>query len=1252
MNVDNVEESTRNGFGSPLLFDNGNGNASAEEILKCSKCEQNVNGNAHAIAIKYDGGDGSVLKGHNGLELGNTVDYLSKHGDSITKATNSVRITAIKLEETVDYVNKDSFEKISSFPSKILLPAQHESATRPHSSNYKHSNHDVKESMPYMQESSEAQYRKIESSRPSQIVMKQNEPLTNTLKEQLENGASFSQRKDPEASTLGLFSISLDLSSEECMRKNSLASNSSEKPMSASLLESSMLPNASPEVFSESLKCTNNIPHDCLNDEQSAKDLSYFEVPPHNKDSKENGLDNRGADFIHHVTDTDVSTGNVPKETNERVNQETNNIGPVIKIKDVNKNVYCAPGSEEAITPVPHLKENDLETKNLNAILVEDTSSLKSPGGEQSLSSESKEFLTSLTGHNCENTFLIASPCTQTDAKTYMYTSTPLPESKNMTFSVPVLDIGQIDKPKNPDYMKDIDQGIAPETIKSYRGNGTAKQANKRPATAPCGPKGKKNEVVNFPKPNFKNIKAKVLSRPALAARDCPSSASRPSPRSPPSHSNEPSPVASPRAPASAIRTLKRKPVFDQDLKTEAAIAKSQKQPINKQLFPGQPAHAPTHTKYALGKVPRTAALKQSQDEVERASSSNSTRSSASAAVLPSTASSKVTEHKGEKAKTISKTAAGNGVHMGPEKTEQNGLIDAPYEKTEFQKEVGTSGDILCNVSITTPSKNLPKELLSCLKSTNSQVYTAKARLHPAELRRGSLTKNVVTVRVSSPLKANQQPTVATTATSSSKTDEVPAKCIKQNGPATTHTTKITFPRARSQSLKITQTVGTKRSPILHQGTTKSSNSSGLITKRSETKLLNGATHGLQTLRNSASVDKGKQKTSPRGPVTQPQTPPVDAQALELAQCKAVCEEQSGIIQQLKKLITSGNQRFEALTVVIQHVLNQREEALRKRKELSQELQNLRGDLVSASGTCDRLEKEKNDLLVAYEGILQKVKDEHFAELNDLEDKLKQFYTGECEKLQTIFIEEAEKYKTELQEKVDDLNCTHEAYRLAAETSHAEEIQNIKEEYEKSLTELKDSQDRENRALEDSFKEKQAEIEEKIEEIKQENESLREKLKAEEEQRKLSKERSTQKNPQVMYLEQELESLKAVLEIKNEKLHQQDKKLMQIEKLVETNTLLVEKLNKCQQENEDLKARMANHIALSRQLSTEQEVLQRSLEKESKANKRLSMENEELLWKLHNGDLCSPKKLSPSSPGIPFHPRNSGTFSSPTVSPR
>ncbi|XP_069833781.1 microtubule-associated tumor suppressor 1 isoform X2 [Dendropsophus ebraccatus] len=1236
MNVGNVEESTKNGYESPLLFDDGSGIAGAEKNPKYSKFEQILNSNDSPI-IRYECGD-SLLKGQNGLEVENSLDYMKNiHDESTMRASSLVRINALELEETLDYVNKESFEKTCSLPSRFPLPAQHES---------KHKNENVEELMPYIQKSNQAQYKKIESSITSQFTIKKtDEPCGNVLMEQIEIGAPFSKHKDAEVPTLDLFSLSWDFSNVECMRKNSLVSSSSEKPMSASLLESSILQNTSTDVFSGSMKWTNNIPGGNLVDQPNPKDLSYFEVPA-NRDSKDRMLNHMGAEVVDHVSETDGSTGNTPKENREVDNQALNNIGSATNMKDLNKNNLCsAPGTEEkAINPVLRIEENDLKPENLNGVLAEETNSIKS-GGAESFSSESKDLLSNLTGHNCSETFLVASPCSQTVAKAY--TSTPLPESKNMTFCVPVLDdFAKLDDPKNIDSLRDVSQVNALETVKSCV-NGTVKQANRKPTAVPSVPKGKKNEVVNFPKPNFKNVKAKVLSRPALIVKDCPSSASKLSPRSPQSHSNVSSPIASPRAPVSAIKTLKKKPVPDQDLKTEAAIAKSQKQPINKQLFPGQPAHAPTHTKYALGKVPRTTVLKQSQDEIERASSSNSIRSSGSAAVSTCTASSRVTELRGDKAKTVPKTAALNGVHMGPEKTEQNGLIDAPYEKMEFQKEDGTPGDIFGNVSpfpakITPPSKNLHKELLSCLKNTTSQVATAKARLHSAELRRGSLTKTVVTVRVSSPPRGNQQLGVrgpATTGSSSIKTDEVPAKCIKQNGPAGTHAAKVTFPRARSQSLKVTQTVGAKRSPVSQPGVTKSSGSSGLLPKRIETKVFNG-------------VDKGKQKTSPRGPVTQTQAAPVDTQALELAQCKAVCEEQNGIIQQLKNLLLSGNQRFEALTVVIQHVIHQREETLKKRKELSQELQNLRGDLVSASGTCDRLEKEKSDLLIAYEGILQKVKDEHFAELNDLEEKLKQFYTGECEKLQTIFIEEAEKYKTELQEKVDDLNTTHEAYRLAAETSHAEDIQNIKEEYEKSLTELKDSQERENKALEHSFKEKQAEIEKKIEELRQENESLKEKLKAEEEHRKLSKEKTPQKNSQVMYLEQELESLKAVLEIKNEKLHQQDKKLMQIEKLVETNTILVEKLNKCQQENEDLKARMANHIALSRQLSTEQEVLQRSLEKESKANKRLSMENEELLWKLHNGDLCSPKKLSPSSPGIPFHPRNSGAFSSPTVSPR
>lgn len=400
-------------------------------------------------------------------------------------------------------------------------------------------------------------------------------------------------------------------------------------------------------------------------------------------------------------------------------------------------------------------------------------------------------------------------------------------------------------------------------------------------------------------------------------------------------------------------------------------------------------------------------------------------------------------------------------------------------------------------------------------------------------------------------------------------------------------------------------------------------------------------------------VEKGRQK-SPRSLCIQTQTSPdvlSSEKTLELIQYKAKCEKQSGLILQLKELLSCGNTKFEALTVVIQHLLSEREEALKQHKTLSQELVNLRGELVTASTTCEKLEKARNDLQIAYEGFVQKLNQQHQTERTELENRLKEFYTGECEKLQKIYIEEAEKYKTQLQEQFDNLKTAHETAKLESEASHSEKVELLKTAYETSLSEIKKSHEVEKKSLEDLLSEKQETLEKQINDLKNENDALNEKLKAEE-QKKISCEKANAKNPQIMYLEQELESLKAVLEIKNEKLHQQDIKLMKMEKVVDNNTALVDKLKRFQQENEELKARMDKHMAISRQLSTEQAVLQESLEKESKVNKRLSMENEELLWKLHNGDLCSLKR-SPTSAPIPFpSPRNSGSFSSPSVSPR
>ncbi|XP_053314927.1 microtubule-associated tumor suppressor 1 isoform X2 [Spea bombifrons] len=1255
MNVLNTEKAG-NGCLLPLYVDDDNGNdiSEAENIPKLPKHNWNVHvGIPGTVDFECTSLGGKSVKDDGkpyavqvpcSFELDETVDYISKgieDGMKLKNELSQVQDTGTlnqlyEQDETLDYINQDSARLKDSFSSHTTAHACSQSGIKGNE----------EQSVLYLQKSTDEYFNKSGLSRTTQLTLKETGEACRSVSAEWDHlltvtdkGASTDGVNHKNGSNVSMVSLSWDLSDEMIVRKNSFVSSTSEKPLSTSVLESSVLPNSSIDVFSGSVKWANGVPDSCPGSEQLTKDLSYFEVPQH-RDSKERGQIEASATpepsvFTNEATAKDSKA--ITCSTEDRID-ENHILGPADAVMDRNGKEERNGKGDDAV----FLMEDRLQTNNMNGTYSEDLHASKPSNRCLSSSTESKDFLNNLSGPGCEDTFLISSPNSQSIRQAY--TSTPLPESKNITFAVPVLE-DILGNDQNNKLSLDSEKDPKISSLEAFRVgsvNGMMKPNNKKLSVGAAASKAKKTDVISFPKPNFKNVKPKVLTRPALNAKDGASSSSKPSPRSPTPSSKAPSPVASPRTQSSATSTLRKKTLLEHNLRAETGIAKSQKQPISKQLFSSQGAHVPTHSKAPPGKVPRTAALKQTTDELERASSSNSARSSRSAAAVTCTAGSRLTENKSEKAKAFPKPAAVNAAPMGPDKIEQNGNDDA-YDREDSQNGNCISGDIFANivplsVKLATPTRNLNKNLLSCLRNTTGQpVSTVKCRVLPSDQRRGSTGRNVVTVKVPSPPKTSTQKLTATT--SSLKTEEVPAKCMRQNDGPCAQPPKTALIRGRSQSLKVTQTVGTKKSPVI-AGVTKSTVSSVPLSRRFDSKITNA-------------VEKGKQKTSPRPPVAQAQTQPVTSKADELAQCKIVCEQQRGVIKQLKNLLTSTNQRFEALTVVIQNLINQREEALKKRKELSQELLNLRGDLVSASSTCERLEKEKNDLLVAYEGIIQKVKDEHQAELADLEERLKQFYTGECEKLQSIFIEEAEKYKNELQEKVNDLNATHEAYRADIEDSHDDTIERLKQDFETSLAELKIIQENENKSLEESFKEKQSELEKSIEELKQENESLKEKLKSKEELRKLAKEKSPQKNPQVVYLEQELESLKAVLEIKNEKIHHQDKKLMQVEKLVETNTILVDKLNKCQYENEDLKARMASHIAISRQLSTEQEVLQRSLEKESKANKRLSMENEELLWKLHNGDLCSPKKLSPSSPGTPFHSsRNSASFTSPTVSPR
>ncbi|NXX10778.1 MTUS2 protein, partial [Podargus strigoides] len=81
----------------------------------------------------------------------------------------------------------------------------------------------------------------------------------------------------------------------------------------------------------------------------------------------------------------------------------------------------------------------------------------------------------------------------------------------------------------------------------------------------------------------------------------------------------------------------------------------------------------------------------------------------------------------------------------------------------------------------------------------------------------------------------------------------------------------------------------------------------------------------------------------------------------------------------------------------------------------------------------------------------------------------------------------------------------------------------------------------------------------------------------------------------------------------------------------ERNVKLEEKITMLQQQNEELRARIEQNTVITRQLSEENASLQEHVEKEVEEKKKLSRTNEELLWKLQEGDATSPVKLPLSS---------------------
>ncbi|XP_062241861.1 microtubule-associated tumor suppressor candidate 2-like [Platichthys flesus] len=309
------------------------------------------------------------------------------------------------------------------------------------------------------------------------------------------------------------------------------------------------------------------------------------------------------------------------------------------------------------------------------------------------------------------------------------------------------------------------------------------------------------------------------------------------------------------------------------------------------------------------------------------------------------------------------------------------------------------------------------------------------------------------------------------------------------------------------------------------------------------------------------------------------------------------------------------------------------ERAIVKERELSQELARIRDEVAFSVAHWEQLQREKEELERRFEAELQGLRAQQQRELGALEERLKAKHLAETRSLKALQRDELDDLRIQQHEQIEEMSENHEASLVEMETAHNDTLTTLQEEHARTVKNLKMAHEQQRKSLDEEFQKIRLSLQDQVDTLTFQNRSLRDRAKRfEEALRKSTDEQIVDALAPYKHIEEDLKSLKDVLEMKNQQIHQQDLKITELEIIAEKNVYLEERLQVLQQQNEDLKERIDKNLVVSRQLSEDNANLQVNVEKESNEKKRLSRNNEELLWRLQTGDL-SPR-MSPSSSPI------------------
>ncbi|XP_051962609.1 microtubule-associated tumor suppressor candidate 2-like [Xyrauchen texanus] len=357
---------------------------------------------------------------------------------------------------------------------------------------------------------------------------------------------------------------------------------------------------------------------------------------------------------------------------------------------------------------------------------------------------------------------------------------------------------------------------------------------------------------------------------------------------------------------------------------------------------------------------------------------------------------------------------------------------------------------------------------------------------------------------------------------------------------------------------------------------------------------------------------------------------------------KERCEDQARQLITLQAELRKASRCLYVFTITTQHFSQKSESGAVKERELSLQLARIRDEVVVSVQRWERLQGEKVQLEHNFEWELRGLKEQQQKELKALQERLVEEQHSEIQRLQQQQRNHLEQLRSQHQEQIEEMSEIHETALIEMEETHCATLATLQEEHTRTIKNLKMAHEQQKKSMEEEFEKLRLALQDQVDTLTFQNRSLRDRAKRfEEALRRSTDEQIVDALAPYQHIEEDLKSLKEVLEMKNQQIHEQELKISELEKMAQKNVLLEERIQVLQQQNEDLKDRIDRNLAMSRQLSEENANLQVYVEKESNEKKRLSRTNEELMWRLQTGESPTQSPLhrpssSPASPSRPF----------------